>query len=100
MNTIPDIMSMINWYYCLVSVLVVYFILKYLFKKTKSWFKALIHVIIGIVLGILWKYVLTPTITLESLVLSFLITLAFYQWILKQVMKKFEVEYDNGKGVI
>lgn len=96
----PDLMSMINWYYCIVSVLVVYSILKWVFKTTKTFVKIAIHVLVGVTLGIVWRFYINPEATNETLLLSFVVQVVFYAWFLKPIMKFFSNDYDDGKGVI
>ena len=93
-----DILQMINWYYCFSVVLVVFLWLTYVIKYPNRTWKIVFHIIWGAILGFVWyKYQQTP---IQDLILSFLVSVVGYVWIVKQVLEKIGSTYDNGKGLI
>lgn len=82
----------------LVSVIVLTFIvLSYVIKKPTASIKILVHLISGLILGIVWYYV--NKVSVQDIIVTFLLSVVLYAWVIKQLLSKFGSGYDNGIGI-
>jgi len=99
METIlTSLQQYINIYYTATVTLIVFGILKYIFKSPTAFEKRLISIIIGLIFGFVWIYFVKTS--LEIIILSFTVSVVLYDWIIKPVMKIKGVKYNNGKGIV
>ena len=99
MEQIVDvIINLFNIAYMSAVVFSTWFILKHLIKKTTSNQKTLVSLITGITFGLLWVvYFKEP---LDIMISSFFASVVLYQWVIKNIMKKLNISYDDNKTII
>ena len=92
------ILNEICWGYAASVFLLTFLVLTYVTISPKKWIKILVSVGAGIIVGILWAYTMQAKPT--TLLFSFLFQTVFYQWGVKELLKKLGHTYDNKKGVV
>ncbi len=96
---INELSSLIIYSYTGTVILLTFIILRDFIKLPKSYIKGLTTLAVGTILGIVWYYIIGEK-QLDKLFYSFTFASAFYSIIIKPIMKKLNIEYNNGKGII
>jgi len=96
---INNLLELFNYPYTGAVMFLTYFILAKVIKNPKGWMKTWMTVIVGLVLGLIWYYIIEDT-DLERLIYSFTFACAVYSLIIKRILQKFKQEYNNNKGII
>ena len=92
-----DIMSLFNLYYLISTTILTYLILFICVNTTKKTVKILISLLSGIVIGmVFWYFKLA---TLDVLITSFLGSIVSYEWVIKQLLDKFNLGTNNEIGI-
>jgi hypothetical protein len=86
------------WGYAASVFLLTFLVLSYVTINPSKFVKITMSVSLGLVLGTLWYYTTDSKTT--TLLFSFLFQSVFYEWGVKELMKKLKVTYDNKKGVV
>jgi predicted neutral ceramidase superfamily lipid hydrolase len=81
--------------YLLSVILCTFIVLKYFVIKSTGKQRVLITTMIGIILGVIWLEFVKCE--LPNLILSFFAAIGLYEYLIKWIMKKLKVEYDNLK---
>lgn len=92
-------LEMFEYSYVGSIILLTHIILNRGVKNPSNWIKSLTTVIVGIVLALVWYYLIEFK-ELNVLIYSFLFANAFYSLLLKNVLKAMGTNYNNDKGVI
>ena len=98
MDILEQLTRFINYGYLLAVILLVWIILTYIILKPSRWTNIAIHIGCGVILGFVWYYIVKG-ITLEQLIVDFLLSIMVYNWAIKALLDKFNITYDNGKGL-
>jgi len=96
---INNITELFIYDYTLSVMLLTYVILNNIIKKPKDWIKSLVVCLVGIVLGLVWYYISTD-LEPSKLIYSFIFANAFYSIIIKLILKRLNVNYNNDKGIL
>jgi ABC-type uncharacterized transport system permease subunit len=94
-----ELASLIIYSYTGTVILLTFIILRDFIKSPKSYIKTLTAIVVGIALGVVWYYIIGET-QLDKLFYSFTFASACYSMIIKPLMKRFNIEYNNDKGII
>lgn len=68
-------------------------VLKKIMNNPTSDEKLIISIISGIIFAIIWLYLLNTK--LETILLSFFSSIVFYEWIVKRIMRKLNITYED-----
>lgn len=93
-----DILKLIDMKYILCTIISTYIILSYGIKHVSTLRKYISYFLIGCTFGTIWYFILH--ISIDTLILSFLISLIGYHKIITPILKQFGVTHRNGKGLI
>ena len=93
-----NILDLINLPYSVSVVLLTWVILSKLILNPKKWLKIVISLTSGLVLG--FAFYKFNDVTITTLIVSYLVSIVAYTWIIKTILDKFNINYDNKKGVI
>ena len=99
MDILENVSNLLNWGYLLALILLVWVILTYIILNTTRIIRILVHLVCGTLLGWIWLY-FVKTITIDQLIVNFLLSIMIYSWVVKALMEKFDSKYNNDKGVI
>ena len=92
-----DFMSLFNLYYLISTTILTYLILLVCINTKKRWIKILSSVVSGCVMGFIFLHF--KLATLDVLITSFLGSIVAYEWIIKQLLDKFNIGTNNEIGV-
>lgn len=95
---IDTLFGKVEWLYVVSIVTINYLMLTYIITNPNKWWKIGIHLALGLILGEVWHLVEGASFT--SLIYSFPFSVLLYSWILKNIMERFKISYNNGKGII
>ena len=98
MEIFEKLWELINFSYLLAVILLVWVVLTYIILNPTRIVKILVHLVSGVLLGLLW-FMLNLT-SIEILVVSFLSSIMMYNWVLKILLDKLGMNYNNDRGVI
>lgn len=98
MEIFEKLWELINFSYLLAVILLVWVVLTYIILNPTRIVKILVHLVSGVLLGLLW-FMLNLT-SIEVLVVSFLSSIMMYNWVLKILLDKLGMNYNNDRGVI
>lgn len=98
MEVFDKLLESIDWAYAGSVILMTYILLSRVIINPRRWMKIVTSVMCGVVLGIVF-YMYNQT-SIPILVYSFLFQVVIYSWVVKGFMNKFNLKYNNGKGVI
>ena len=96
---INNITELFIYDYTISVMLLTYVILNNIIKTPKNWVVSLTVCIVGIILGFIW-YKIYDTIEWTKLVYSFIFANAFYSIVIKLILKRLNINYDNNKGIL
>lgn len=92
-----NVFEYVNISYVIITTLMTYMVLLLLINTTKKWVKVLISTIIGLVVGGLFIHFKIEK--LEVLMTSFSISIVLYEWIIKHILNKLNVNVNNEIGI-
>lgn len=82
-------------------ILMTYIILKYILKDATSNQKLLITMTSGIILAVVWIFAeMVNKSEYDKLIYSFLFANVSYKYIIKVVMNKLNIQYNDKKGIV
>lgn len=96
---ISKITELFDLSYMGIVVFAVWFMLYYVFKNPTKWLKIGTSVTIGLVVGILFYITQGGKDILQQLLMSFFAAQVLYTWIIKALMEKFNITF-NDNGVV
>ena len=89
--------SLVNLYYILSVTVFTYLILLLVINTNKRYVKVLTSIITGSIIGfVFYRFKLS---TIDVLITSFLISIVGYEWIIKQILDKFNISTNNNIGI-
>ena len=92
-----NINDYVNLWYVISTTLLTYLLLLLVFNTTRRWAKVLISVVSGGALGfVFWHFKLCE---IQVIITSFFVSVAFYEWIIKFLIEKFNLKTDNNVGI-
>jgi len=98
-STLVDtLFGKVDWLYVVSIILINYLLLSYIITKPNKWWKIGIHLSLGLILGEVWH--LVESTSFVTLIYSFPFSILLYNWVLKNLMERFKISYDNGQGII
>ena len=92
-----EVMSLFNLYYLVSTTILTYLILLLCVNTKKRWIKIIVSLISGAIIGAVFYHF--KLITVDVLVTSFLGSIVAYEWIIKQILDKFNLSPNNEIGV-
>ena len=92
-DTILQAVSALSFTYIFSVVLFTYFLISTFFKKSKLEIKQLITFIVGLVLALVWYFVIKTE--LDALIPSFAVAVVLYDFVIKAILKAFKVTYSQ-----
>lgn len=92
-----EVMSLFNLYYLVSTTILTYLILLLCVNTQKRWVKIAISLISGAIIGGIFYHF--KIITVDVLITSFLGSIVSYEWIIKQLLDKFNLGTNNEIGI-
>lgn len=98
MEVIDKLLESVDWVYAGSVILLTYILLGRVIINPRKWMKIVASIVCGALLGVVF-YVYNQT-PIPTLVYSFLFQVVIYNWAVKGLMDRFNLKYNNGKGVV
>lgn len=89
--------SLVNLYYILSVTVFTYLILLLVINTNKRYVKVFTSIITGSIIGFIFYHFKVATI--DVLITSFFISIVGYEWIIKQILDKFNITTNNNIGI-
>lgn len=89
--------NLVNLYYILSVTVFTYLILLLVINTNKRYVKVFTSIITGSIIGFIFYHFKVATI--DVLVTSFLISIVGYEWIIKQILDRFNITTNNSIGI-
>jgi predicted neutral ceramidase superfamily lipid hydrolase len=89
--------NLVNLYYILSVTVFTYLILLLVINTNKRYVKVLTSIITGSIIGFIFYHF--KVATTDVLITSFLISIVGYEWIIKQILDKFNITTNNNIGI-
>ena len=83
--------------YIITTNLLVWYILRNFINTNKSYIKIILTLIVNCIVGGL--YICCKIGTLEQVLTSFTVSIVLYEWLIKHILKKINLNADNNKGI-
>lgn len=98
MEIFEKLWELINFSYLLAVILLVWVVLTYIILNPTRIMKILVHLLSGVLLGVVWY--LLNLCTPEVMIVSFLSSILMYNWVIKVLLDKLGITYNNDRGII
>ena len=92
-----NILQYISIPYMIITILSTYYILYKVIDTKNSWIKKFVSTIVNVFVS--WIFLMFTTCTVDVLFASFTTSIVLYEWFIKKLLLKYDLDVNNNKGI-